>query len=337
MADHSEELWTHWELLMEGALENGLFPMFITDSNGRIVFSNKLLSEYTDISREDFAEIGWWHRLVIDRHKRNAENIFKNIKLSEKPMRFNLPIKCKETEETYFRWVIGTLGETYDPYYLFIGQTEKGMEELVCAPGPISQREFAEVFFSATINNEVFTASHSLRVTFFAVTLAERLRCTQEQMERIQISALLHDIGKLVLDMNILYKRGKLTKEEFEYIKQHPTFGGEMVHPIVCLRSIVPIIESHHENFGGLGYPKGISGEEILLESRIISVADIYEALTADRPYRDSFPKEEAMRITRSEKGKKLDPEITDIFLEIVREGYLEDYKKDYYWVKHKK
>jgi len=147
----------------------------------------------------------------------------------------------------------------------------------------------------------------------------------QEDIEALKIAALLHDIGKLAVDERILFKKGSLDDKEFEEMKKHPGLSAEMIKSVSFLSPILPIVVSHHENFDGSGYPRGVGGEDIPLEARILSIADMYEALTTDRPYRKAFSREEAIEIMEDSKGWKLDPKLTDVFLEMVRGDKLEE------------
>jgi len=151
-----------------------------------------------------------------------------------------------------------------------------------------------------------------------ATMLARKLKVSRETLEKLRSASLLHDLGKLAVDEKILFKRGKLDREEFDEIKKHPGWGSDVVGLVYILHDIIPIMASHHENFDGTGYPKGIKGDDIPQAARILAVADIYEALTSDRPYRKGFTKKEAIAIMKYEKGRKLDPVITDVFLKMI-------------------
>lgn len=143
---------------------------------------------------------------------------------------------------------------------------------------------------------------------------------SKERINRLKTAALLHDLGKLAIDEKILYKKGKLKEFEYEAVKKHSNHGAQMIYPVYFLRDIIPIMKSHHEYYDGTGYPDGLKGDGIPLESRILSIADIYEALTADRPYRMAYDKKRALSILKKEKGHKLDPELTDIFIRMVED-----------------
>jgi HD-GYP domain-containing protein (c-di-GMP phosphodiesterase class II) len=187
------------------------------------------------------------------------------------------------------------------------------------------------MLFTAAGTTDPETAKHAARSMVFAVALAKKLKISKERIEKLKIASLLHDVGKLAISQKILFKKGKLDREEFDEIKKHPHWGSEIVHMVYFLRDIVPILINHHENYDGSGYPKGVKGDRIPLEARILSIADIYEALTADRPYRKGFSRKEAIAIMEEEKGRKLDPEITDIFLDMVRKRKLDEQESEQY------
>ena len=162
-----------------------------------------------------------------------------------------------------------------------------------------------------------YTAGHSERVASLSLKIGKAHGLSEERMETLEISALFHDIGKLGVPDNILLMPGKLNDHEFQKIKEHPSIGVNILKNIDFLKDALPIILHHHERYSGKGYPDGISGEAIPLEARIISVADAYDAMTSDRPYRKSLTHEEAINEIIKFKGIQFDPEIADSFLSI--------------------
>ena len=163
-----------------------------------------------------------------------------------------------------------------------------------------------------------YTGHHVESTQSLALELAKELDLPEEQVENIRHAAILHDLGKVGIDDRILRKEGSLTPEEFEEIKQHPVIAAEILKSIHSLRSAMPAILHHHERYDGTGYPEELAGDNIPLEARIISIADVYQALTSDRPYREAFSKEKALEIIKGESGKQFDPEIVTAFLRIV-------------------
>ncbi|MHB1392304.1 MAG: HD domain-containing phosphohydrolase [Clostridia bacterium] len=157
--------------------------------------------------------------------------------------------------------------------------------------------------------------NHSERVARYAMKIADMMNLNKLQKQNIEYASYFHDIGKIGIKDNVLDKPGKLDECEYNEIKRHPIIGAEIIKEITSLKEISEIISQHHEHVDGGGYPKGISGSEIRLEARIISVADTFDALTSDRVYRNEMNMEAACNILRMGKNRFYDPNIVDIFL----------------------
>lgn len=166
-----------------------------------------------------------------------------------------------------------------------------------------------------------YTRGHSERVTCYALEIGKRLNLTPKRMEILQHAAILHDIGKIGTDLNILNKSGFLTLEEFEVIKEHPLVGSQILEPISFLENVKSIIAEHHERYDGKGYPLGKKGEEISLESRIIAICDSFDAMTSDRPYRKALSIESALEEIRRCAGTQFDPHLVEIFCSVIKEN----------------
>jgi putative nucleotidyltransferase with HDIG domain len=164
------------------------------------------------------------------------------------------------------------------------------------------------------------TSSHVRRVQEYAMAIARRLGVCEEEYQAIRIGSLLHDIGKVGIPEPILCKPDRLTGEEFEIIKQHVEIGAAILEPVGFPWPVVPIVMSHHERWDGTGYPRGLRGEEIPLGGRIVALADVFDALTADRPYRDPLTREQAVAIIRAQSGAQFDPRIVDALIEVLPE-----------------
>jgi putative nucleotidyltransferase with HDIG domain len=173
--------------------------------------------------------------------------------------------------------------------------------------------------FAKTIElKDHYTGEHVENTVKYATEIAKALGLSRDETELVKQAAMLHDLGKVGISENILLKKSKLTKKEFEEIKKHPQIGADIIRPIQYLRSIIPFIFYHHERWDGKGYPSGIKREEIPMGARIIALADVYQALTSDRPYRKAYPKKKAIEIIKSGAGTQFDPKIVDIFLKIL-------------------
>lgn len=160
-----------------------------------------------------------------------------------------------------------------------------------------------------------WTKGHSEKVTEYAVKIGIQMGLKENELEDLRLAGLLHDIGKIGTYEALLDKPGKLTQEEFEIVKKHPLEAIKILKPVKVISPILPAILHHHENYDGSGYPSGMKGEEIPLFARILNVADSYEAMTADRPYRQSPGKDYAISELRRCSGTQFDPRITDLFL----------------------
>lgn len=177
--------------------------------------------------------------------------------------------------------------------------------------------------FAATLDaRDPYTAGHSIRVAEYTVNIAKTAGLPPFQLDLIRKSALLHDIGKIGIRDTVLLKEDRLTDAEFDQIKQHPVIGEKILEQINLpdeLKPIVPGVKYHHERFDGKGYPEGLSGESIPLFGRIMAVADAYDAMTSDRPYRKGMPQEKALSILESGKGTQWDSYYVDIMIKIMR------------------
>ncbi len=163
------------------------------------------------------------------------------------------------------------------------------------------------------------TEGHTQRVTQLTLELARSIGLREEELVHIRRGALLHDMGKLGIPDHILLKPDKLTDEEWQIMRQHPTFAYEMLSPITFLRPALDIPHYHHEKWDGTGYPQGLKGEQIPLAARIFAVADVWDALRSDRPYRSKWSKEKVLDYIREQSGTHFDPQIVEAFLKLMK------------------
>ena len=177
--------------------------------------------------------------------------------------------------------------------------------------------------FAKTIEvKDHYTGEHVEKTVHYATEIAKALGLSKEEIDRINQAAMLHDLGKIGISEKILLKRGKLTPKEFEIIKTHPQLGVDIIRPIQFLHAIIPLMLYHHERWDGKGYPTRLRGEDIPIGARIIAVADVYQALISDRPYRKAFPKNEVLKIMKEGAGTQFDPQIISVFLKILKENH---------------
>jgi len=183
--------------------------------------------------------------------------------------------------------------------------------------------EFVHALANTVKAKDEYTQEHSELMSKVAVEIAKHLGLSESEVETVRLGAMLHDLGKIGINELILLKRGKLTNEEYEIVKQHPQIGAEIVRTVHALKDVIPLILYHHERFDGSGYLAGLKEEEIPIGARIIGIADVYQALRSDRPYRKAFSKDKAIEIIQIGSKKQFDPKIVKSFLELVKKGVI--------------
>jgi HD-GYP domain-containing protein (c-di-GMP phosphodiesterase class II) len=178
-----------------------------------------------------------------------------------------------------------------------------------------------QMLAGAVDEKDPYTRGHSDRVTRYSLLIGKELNLPTDFMETLQISAQLHDVGKIGIEDRILKKPGALTAEEFEVMKTHTTKGANILRPVTQLAEMLPGIELHHEALDGRGYPYGLQGDQIPLLARVIAVADTFDALTTNRPYQHAHTPEEAFKIIQNLAGKRLDPETVAALIAVYGRG----------------
>ncbi len=182
--------------------------------------------------------------------------------------------------------------------------------------------EFVGSLANALDARDQYTAGHSCRVSQLSCAIASALELSADDVERIRIGALLHDVGKIGIADTVLQKPGKLTAEEFALVKQHPVIGRRILEGVQGFAPFLPAVELHHENWDGTGYPKGQVAEETPIDARIIHVSDAYDAMTTDRSYRRGMTHEKAIAEIIENSGIQFDPHIVDVFVNLPGEVF---------------
>lgn len=181
----------------------------------------------------------------------------------------------------------------------------------------LAHKEFVQAITNALDARDVYTAGHSFRVSEYSCAIAARMGISGAQIEVLRVGALVHDVGKIGVPDQVLRKAGPLSAAEFSIIRRHPTIGRRILENVEGFQSYLDIVELHHENFDGTGYPLGLAGSEIPLDARIVHVADAYDAMTSDRPYRKGMSHEEACYQIRKYAGTQFDPVVAAAFLNL--------------------
>ncbi len=217
---------------------------------------------------------------------------------------------------------ISELAETFNK---MAGDIEEYVERLKQAAAENHELFLGSIRMLAAAIDEKdpYTRGHSGRVAKYSVIIGQTLGLSDEHLDRLRISALLHDVGKIGVDDRVLKKPGKLTDEEFDVMKQHTIKGANIMRPVGQLKDVLPGIELHHERMDGQGYPYGLEGEQIPLMARIIAVADTLDAITTNRPYQSAMDLDWAVKRIRSLAISKFDPKVVDALEAAVHEGRL--------------
>jgi HD-GYP domain-containing protein (c-di-GMP phosphodiesterase class II) len=220
------------------------------------------------------------------------------------------------------RTELGELGESFN---LMTDQLEKHIEDLRRAAEENRQLFIGTVkaLAAAIDGKDPYTRGHSERVARFSLAIGERLGLPDDEMEKLRISALLHDVGKIGIDDNILKKPSALTDEEFEIMKQHPQKGYKIMSQIPAMKDFLPGMYMHHEMMNGGGYPQGLKGDEIPMQARIVSVADTFDAMTTDRPYQKGMGLEAAVERVKTFVGTRYDERVVQALVEACESGQI--------------
>ena len=224
--------------------------------------------------------------------------------------------------EVTSRTELGDLGNSFnlmtDQIERFIGDLQKSAQE---------NRELfigtVKGLAAAIDGKDPYTRGHSERVSRFSMAIAQRLGLSDEEIEKIRISALLHDVGKIAIDDHILKKPAALTDEEYEIMKKHPQKGYKIMSQIPAMKEFLPGMYMHHEMVNGKGYPQGLKGDEIPMMGKIVAVADTFDAMTTDRPYQKAMQFDDALARIESFVGTRYDPAVVAALSEACKEGQI--------------
>src|SRR5271167_4665479 len=263
----------------------------------------------------------WWHKKKFDpvHFAFNAAQVAIAIELcylvfhrSASLLGSQLPLRLMATAITYFLAnTIPVIYVMYRSYRLYLGklEDEKNHVEQMAA----LHLRTIEALALAIDAKDHTTHEHLQRVRVFAVEIGKEMGLKEAELEALRAAALLHDIGKLAVPEHIINKPGRLSPEEFEKMKIHPSVGGDILERVNFPYPVVPIVRAHHEKWDGTGYPNGLKGEQIPIGARILAAVDCLDALSSDRQYRRAMPLDAAMEVIAREAGKQFDPRVVEI------------------------
>ena len=207
---------------------------------------------------------------------------------------------------------VGVLAESFNSMVASLSQSRQDLLE--------SYDKTIEGWARALDLRDHETEGHSRRVTDLAVRLGRKMKLNEKDLENLYRGALLHDIGKIAIPDRILLKKSKLTEKQREHVKQHPVYAKLFMEQIDFLKPAMDVPYSHHERWDGMGYPQGLKGEEIPFLARIFTVADVWDALTSNRPYHKAMKFTDALDEIREGRDRQFDPKVVDAFLEVLGE-----------------
>lgn len=207
-----------------------------------------------------------------------------------------------------------TISYVFHHYYDNLQRLQQKVEEVKSF-----NHNFLTTMAASIDARDRYTSGHSQRVAYWGREIARDIGLTERKVEDVYIGGILHDIGKIGIEDEILNKKGKLTPEEYDKIKQHTVIGYEIILQAGMFNELLPAIRSHHERIDGRGYPDGLAGDEIPLMARILAISDAFDAMVADRPYRKGLPVEEALQEIRRGSGTQFDPILAEHFIRIVQ------------------
>ena len=205
----------------------------------------------------------------------------------------------------------------------FLNQFKGMLNSVISTDTGVSSKgclEFVRVLSDTLENRDPFTYGHSGRVNYYANLIAQRTRLTEGEQRDLQIGAYLHDIGKLGIETDVIYKQGSFTKEELLLMRRHPEIGVDLVSPIGLPKGVISIIRNHHEFYNGTGYPDGLKGDNIPLPTRIVSLSECFDAMITDRPYRKALPLKKIIAELKAYSGKQFDPALVKHLLGLIEE-----------------
>lgn len=323
------DLSSEW---LRALIDSALDAVITMDAGGRIIAFNPAAEKIFGYRKEDV--VGY---LVSDKlippqfraaHERGLARFLSDRKekiigqrRETKALRANGDIFPAEIEIVS---VSPTKTPVFMAYIRDISESKRAIEERLQYANNIKKTLLHTVLAMSKIVEirDPYTAGHHRRVAHLAATIAQSMKLSDELIEGIFFGALIHDIGKIAIPAEILSRPGKLNKEDVYYLKTHCLKGYEILRSIDFPWPIAEIALQHHEHLDGSGYPQGLHNEEIILEARIICVADVIEALTSHRPYRPAIPLQEALLSLSKKAGKWYDLDATEACIELFRQDY---------------
>jgi len=316
------------EYLYSQLIENAQTPIAVIQDE-QVKFVNKALCSTFGYEKEELIGAKFINYLPESEIDRVLENYRQRMSGIPAPSPYEIKLKHKNGSELFAEVEVGLIEYNERPAELVIihditkrKQTEEELKRAL---------EKLRKAFGATINilnklveqKDPYTAGHHRRVSDLARSIAKELKLSSDQIDGLRFAASIHDIGKVIIPAEILSKPGQLNESELMLIKSHPQIGYELLKEVCFPWPIAEIIYQHHERMDGSGYPQGLKGEQIILEARILAVADVVEAMASHRPYRPAYPLNVALKEIEKNKGRLYDEKVVEACLRLFKEkGY---------------
>ncbi len=316
------------ERILAGMIEEASTPVFVVQ-DGRIRFANKVVLEVFGYRPEEVIGTGIDRYLAEDEKDRILELYRERLIRRPIEKRFEMGLKHKNGRRVVVEIEVNLVSYDGAPAEIVVMHDITARKEMEAFQvGALAKIRAA---FGATIkvlNNLVeakdpYTGGHQKRVAELARTIATEMKLSAEQIDGLRLAAEIHDIGKIIVPSEILSKPGRISEGEWGLVKNHVKVGYELLKDIEFPWPVAEIIYQHHERLNGSGYPRGLRGEQIMIEARILAVADVVEAMSSHRPYREAHSLEETMAEIESNSGILYDPEVARVCLELFKQkGY---------------
>ncbi|MCD6182758.1 MAG: PAS domain S-box protein [Thermovirga sp.] len=305
--------------------------LVVLDNDGNVLMANKKVCEILGCERDEILGKNWFDSFFPQSIKEKMKEKHHQINNGELDLEVckELPLFTRNGEKRLISWhcsllkdsrgnVIGTLLSGEDVTDIVRARTELEMshEKLNMAFEGI-----IKVLNRTMALRDPYTAGHQERVSQLACAIAKKLGLDKKRIEAVRLASLVHDIGKIAVPVEILTKTSSLSEIEFAFIKVHPKIAYDILSKIEFPWPIAEIVLQHHERLDGSGYPQGLKGDQILLEARILAVADVVEAMSSHRPYRPALSLDEAIKELLCGRGKIYDPEVVDACVELISSG----------------
>jgi len=334
----AEEKLRHSEAFLSRIIEESPSPMWISDENGTLIRINPACCDLLHITEEEV--VGTYNVLTDNLvEEQGFLPLVKSVFEEGKSVRFDMEYQTYKLKQPALQKEASVIldvtifpiqesnGKITHAVVQHIDITERKRAEEERQRTLESLRESLEttikVMVSTVETRDPYTAGHQYRVTDLAQAIATEMNLPQDRIDGIRMAASIHDIGKLSVPAEILSKPTVLSEIEFSLIKEHPRNGYEILKNVESSWPLAQIVYQHHERMNGSGYPRNLKGDEILMESRILAVADVVEAMSSHRPYRSAVGVDAALEEIAKNRGTLYDPEVTDTCLRLFREkGY---------------